>query len=151
MKRLRQALKRPEFITMCVYAAWLVFTAAMWGTERMRPNRVLSGFSLIFAAVIYTLLCIAARLPQLRLTSPALTQVQAARTVRARLQWLSVLKLIFTCGFCGVSVSVLFSGGLRVIVAMFFMLSLLTVTLRFLLQCRAIAASQSPDKSESGN
>ena len=141
MKQLKTR-RRIGLITICIYVAWLVLTVAMWGVSRMLPNRAVFGISLVFSAFIFVLLCFVAHLPQLRTTQPQLTQTQSDRIIRARLMWLALLRLIFVGGFCGMSVSLLFSSKLRVFLAFLFMLTLLMVTLRFILQCRAISASK---------
>lgn len=142
VKQKWQVQKKIETITLCVYFGWLVFVVAMWRTRWMVGNGVASGLLLLFAVLIYVLLCFIRRFPQVRMTRSGFSQKQAVCAVRARFLWLSSLKLVFTCGFAGMSVSLLFSDILRLVFTLLFMLSLLAVTIRFLLAYRAVILSE---------
>ncbi len=133
---------------LCIYLVWLIFSIAMWNTRWMTDNKAVTGVSLVFAAVIYLLLCSMRSLPQLHITRQGLSQGQSLAVVRLRLWLLASLKLIFVCGFSGMSISLLFSQLLRVILAILFMLLLLCILALFFVKYRVIVLQKPADMAK---
>lgn len=138
MRQKKPAIRRQSTAALLIYLTWLFFTIAMWNTKWMAENKVVTGVSLVFAGIIYVLLCFIRRLPQLHMTRRELTQAQSFSVIRLRLWLVASLKFIFVCGFCGMSVSLLFSETIRILLAVLFMVSILSAFVLFWIQYRKI-------------
>lgn len=137
MKPTNRSIKLLEIASFCCYLAWLVFALVMWSTEQMGKNKFTTGFLLVFAAVIYVLLCYIRKMPQIRMLPKGLTREQSTRIVRLRLQWVACLKLIFVCSFAGISISLLFSEIARLVFTICAVAALCGASIYFLMTTRS--------------
>lgn len=138
MKPTKRSIKLLEIASFCCYLAWLVFTFVVWGTEQMEKNKFTMAFLLLFAAVIYVLLCYIRKMPQIRMLPQGLTREQAMCIVRLRLKWVACLKLIFVCSFAGISISLLYSQIARLVFTVGAIAALCGVSIYFLLSTRTV-------------
>lgn len=138
MKPTKRSIKLLEIASFCCYLAWLVFTLVVWGTDQMQKNKFTMVFLLLFAAVIYVLLCYIRKMPQIRMLPQGLTREQAMCIVRLRLKWVASIKLIFVCSFAGISISLLYSQIARLVFTVCAIAALCGVSIYFLLSTRGV-------------